>query len=191
VTRRPVVLFATDHNLGSDEDKEVQRAWTNDSIELLLIDWEDSTQQEELFKKYKEQKRTFVVVIRSTWNYHLRADKFKQWLRDLELRGVPLYNSCDLISWNMHKHYLFELNDWGLSTVPTLKLDSLDLTRYFTALDTNEIVIKPCISAGSHRTIRITREQIQTTNTQEIEQWMKESDYIVQPFIQGMCVFNN
>jgi hypothetical protein len=42
-----------------------------------------------------------VVVLRSTWDYHYELDRFATWLDDLERRGVPVYNSPDLVRWNL------------------------------------------------------------------------------------------
>src|ERR1700733_1208616 len=58
-----------------------------------------------------------MTVVRSTWNYYLRPERFLAWT---EKRGTRLVNSPDVIRWNHHKRYLKDLAASGLPVVPTL-----------------------------------------------------------------------
>jgi glutathione synthase/RimK-type ligase-like ATP-grasp enzyme len=183
------VVFATDSNLGSDEDFELKRLLEEEyETEVHLVDWRAESAQQELFEQLEDT--PFIVVIRSTWDYHLHADEFKRWLHKLEEIQIHVFNSCDLITWNMHKQYLFELNDWGLPTVRTAPLtQELEITKFFDLFQCTELVIKPCTSAGSHNTIRVNKAQCESEKLEKLKQklasWMQDgAEFIVQPFME-------
>ena len=98
------------------------------------------------------------VVLRSTWDYQHRPDRFLSVVADIEDSGVPLFNSGDLVRWNVRKTYLQELAASGIPIVPTLFLDRFvieGLDGLFARLGSDEIVLKPLISASADGTFRL------------------------------------
>lgn len=103
-----------------------------------------------------------LVVIRSPWDYPERTVDFLAWLRSVE--HLPtLMNPAPLISWNLDKRYLAELDHAGVPTVPTGFADSLrrvdallgaQADRSRPGGSSGEVVVKPTISAGSRNTGR-------------------------------------
>lgn len=103
-----------------------------------------------------------LVVIRSPWDYPERTVDFLAWLRSVE--HLPtLMNPAPLISWNLDKRYLAELDHAGVPTVPTGFADSLrrvdallgaQADRSRPGGSSGEVVVKPPISAGSRNTGR-------------------------------------
>src|SRR5689334_600272 len=53
------------------------------------------------------------VVIRSTWDYIADPDAFLAVLVEIERTGKPLFNSLDLVRWNIRKTYLRDLAQRG------------------------------------------------------------------------------
>src|SRR5919108_193878 len=49
------------------------------------------------------------LLIRSAWDYHLRAPEFLGWIARLERAGVAVWNPGDVLRWNHHKRYLRDL----------------------------------------------------------------------------------
>src|SRR5262249_21273698 len=47
-----------------------------------------------------------IVVIRSTWDYYLKADQFERWLQTFTPSGTQLWNPPEPVLWNMNKRYL-------------------------------------------------------------------------------------
>lgn len=88
-----------------------------------------------------------LVLLRSTWDYHLAPERFIAWTRAI---GPRLLNPPELVVWNASKRYLHELGEWGLATVPT---DFVRPGESF-ALPGGEFVVKPATSAGSRDTAR-------------------------------------
>jgi len=86
--------------------------------------------------------RFAVTVIRSTWDYTDRRDKFVKWAR-----SVPrLVNPAEIVAWNTDKRYLDDLAAAGIPIVPTTWItedEGWDLPA------DGEYVIKPSVGAGS------------------------------------------
>jgi hypothetical protein len=86
-----------------------------------------------------------------------------RWFRALDLweaGGLPFANPITLLRWNTDKDYLFDLEAAGLSTVPTVESHALcaeDLDDARTKFGTDDLVIKPSISAGADRTFYLAR----------------------------------
>src|SRR5689334_14121352 len=101
------------------------------------------------------------VVIRSTWDYHKRLDEFLATLETIDRSGARLANPLDLVRWNVRKTYLRDLEDRGLPVVPTLWAAGPDEDRLrglFDELGTDEIVLKPVVSASAYDTFRVRRD---------------------------------
>lgn len=84
-----------------------------------------------------------LVVVRSTWDYAVRAEEFLGWTRSLDPSG--LLNGADVFEWNHDKAYLTDLGP--LPAVPTRLASSP--SEFATAIEEfATAVIKPRISAG-------------------------------------------
>jgi hypothetical protein len=127
------------------------------------------------------------VIIKSPWDYHENHEDFLTWLEHLTAQGIKVLNSAETIRWNSDKHYLKDVLDSGLPTIPTIYLEkgeSLDSTKnYFLELNTPKLVIKPCISAGAKNTVLVSPEEFPEL-THLINGWLEQEAYMVQPFIK-------
>jgi len=91
------------------------------------------------------------------WGYHLDYDRWLAFLDRAEREAWPLVNPPALLRWNGDKAYLAELGDAGVSTVPTLAVESCcdaDLEEARRRFGSEWLVIKPPVSAsamGAHR----------------------------------------
>jgi hypothetical protein len=83
-----------------------------------------------------------LVVVRSTWDYVGRRERFLAWAE-----SVPrLHNPARVLRWNTDKRYLAELAGAGLPVVPTWFDEVPELE--------GEVVVKPTESAGARDTGR-------------------------------------
>lgn len=101
-----------------------------------------------------------LVVLRSTWDYHLRAAEFAAWLDKLDAARVPVANPTDVLRWNMDKMYLSDLQEAGVAVLPSVWLPQgsrVDLAALLAEKDWPQGVIKPTISAAAHDTLRVDR----------------------------------
>ena len=120
-----------------------------------------------------------LVLIRSTWDYYLKPEAFKNWISQFVNSKPRLLNSPEIILKNSHKFYLKELSEKGVNIIPTLfSSEKIDLETIKTW---EKVVIKPAVSAGSHET-----EVFETaTLTQEIlDTKIGNGDWLVQPFLE-------
>lgn len=60
------------------------------------------------------------LILRSCWNYPDHYQKFLDWIKQIEILGIPLFNPPDIVRWNMHKSYLFDLAKRGIPIIPTV-----------------------------------------------------------------------
>jgi len=98
------------------------------------------------------------VVLRSTWDYHLRPDEFLAWLSECEARGARLLNPAPLVRWNHHKSYLLELEAKGLAIVPTALVrrgDRLRLGALLAERGWEAVVVKPAVGGSAFGTFRL------------------------------------
>jgi hypothetical protein len=94
-----------------------------------------------------------LVVVRSTWDYHLRRDEFLAWASSVA-RDTRLLNPVDVLAWNTDKTYLRTLHEAGLPVVPTQWLSPGDTFAVPDFDGSGEYVVKPAVSAGSKDTNR-------------------------------------
>ena len=96
--------------------------------------------------------------------------------------------SVQLMKWNMNKNYLFDLEQKGVRIVETIwekKFNSETALKYFEKLNTDEIIIKPNISANADNTFRLTKEKLYD-NISELEKIFEAKEFMVQPFLNNI-----
>ncbi|MFC7292373.1 ATP-grasp domain-containing protein [Hirschia litorea] len=110
---------------------------------LVALDWKNEI---EAFKPFD------AVVVGTPWNYQDFQSQFLDTLKAIEGLGVRLYNTAELIHWNINKSYLKDLAKLGAKTVPTRwveKPTKHDVRAVFEEYDTSHIVLKRQVGAGS------------------------------------------
>jgi hypothetical protein len=124
------------------------------------------------------------IVIRSTWNYHTRIEKFKAWLSFLKVNKLRVFNPVEILEWNMDKRYLSGLQAIGIPMPELFYFGTgmqADLEELFRATGWKKAVIKPCISAIAFNTW-ITTPRLEE-DTQRLNSLLQEGEYIVQEFM--------
>ena len=130
-----------------------------------------------------------VVIIRSPWDYQDDMESFIAVLSNIENSSARLENNLSVVQWNINKNYLKSLEDAEVQIVPTLwpeTFDAENLTDYFTHFSTEQIVLKPRVSANADNTFWLTKENYQSKLT-ELSQAFENRELMVQPFITAIC----
>lgn len=99
------------------------------------------------------------IVVRSCWDYHLRPAEFHDWLSRIAAKRV--FNSADVLSWNLDKHYLADLGARGVPIPKTVWVErgsSPDLNQLLEENGLVQAVIKPAISLTAYKTFRVSLE---------------------------------
>ena len=126
------------------------------------------------------------VVLRSCWDYHLRPQKFAEWVRKLAKAQVRMLNPAETVLWNMDKSYLQDLGSRRVKVVPTVWLrngEPADLRAILEREGWEEAVIKPSVSATAFKTWRTSRAEAKAHNA-DLQEMLASSDMLVQPFIK-------
>ena len=127
-----------------------------------------------------------LCVLRNTWDYYLRPEEFLAWAQEMAARSTML-NPFPLVRWNHHKGYLLELAAKQLSVVPTLLVKQgrrAKVALLAEAAAWSEVVVKPAISAGAHRTGRYRAEDPAAQT--HLEELTLNGDALVQPYLPSV-----
>jgi len=129
-----------------------------------------------------------LVIIRSPWDYQNDPLEFLAVLKQIEASSAILANSLEIVEWNINKRYLQSLLNKGIKIVPTVFRDFIladELKAYFQQFDTNEIILKPSVSANADDTFRLSRVDIEK-NKHTINTLFQHRDCMVQPFMASV-----
>jgi glutathione synthase/RimK-type ligase-like ATP-grasp enzyme len=123
------------------------------------------------------------ALFRTTWDYFHRAGEFLAWL-DRVSGHTRLINSPAVIRWNMDKHYLADLRDRGVHTVPTHFIEagtSASLPAVLNETGWDEAVLKPVISGAARHTYRIDARNA-SEHDAVFRELLKAEAVMLQPF---------
>jgi glutathione synthase/RimK-type ligase-like ATP-grasp enzyme len=111
------------------------------------------------------------------WGYHLAPKCWLEILADWPAER-PLFNAPDVMAWNTRKTYLRDLDAAGIPIVPSLfgYADAESVAAAFAHYGCDELVVKPQVSGGSHKTVRVK----QGDAVEPLD------DAIVQPFLPAV-----
>lgn len=126
-----------------------------------------------------------VAILKSPWDYFDLYDDFKIWLNLLEESKVKLLNPFDVVRWNADKHYLREIELAGLNITPSFfvsKNDKIELNDFLKKFNTDQLIVKPCVSGGAKNTFKVTLKNIEEIN-KKLRTLVEEEDFIIQPFL--------
>jgi glutathione synthase/RimK-type ligase-like ATP-grasp enzyme len=127
--------------------------------------------------------RTRCALFRTTWDYFFRAREFLDWL-DRVSQQTCLINPAALVRWNMDKHYLADLPDRGIHTVPTRFVEAgsdASLPAILAETGWPEAVLKPVVSGAARHTYRIDAGSAPTHDAL-FRQLLETEAVMIQPF---------
>lgn len=138
------VLIATFDGMpdGEPGSAALDRALADRGIDFAWVVWDDPD---------VDWSAADLVVVRSTWDYAVRAEEFLGWARSLD--QSRLLNGADIFEWNHDKSYLTDLAP--LAIVPT-RLASSPADFGAAIAEFGTTVIKPRVSAGGAGLIVVT-----------------------------------
>lgn len=94
------------------------------------------------------------------WGYHQDHARWIRACATWEQAGVRMLNPPSVIGWNSDKSYLGRLVDRGVAIPPTLWVDGptqADVDAAFDRFGTDIIIVKPRVSGGAWKTLRLSR----------------------------------
>ncbi|MCC7462513.1 MAG: hypothetical protein IT480_08645 [Gammaproteobacteria bacterium] len=123
-------------------------------LPAAAVDWDDPG---------VDWSRFTLALLRSTWDYTQRLPEFLDWCRRVT-QCTRLINPLEVVRWNMDKRYLGELARRGLAIVPSHYVmpgqsAAAALRGFLDQRAARELVVKPCVGAGSRDAQRYGREE--------------------------------
>lgn len=172
------IAFATckDAPQHASNDSFLSQYLQKNGIEVEYVIWNDSNVNWQAFD---------LVLIRSTWDYHQRIEEWTDWLQLLKEKQVNVWNPVETILWNMHKIYLKELQEKGVSIVPTVFIEQgerLNLKGILEKQGWQKAVVKPCVSLGAFHTWQ-TKLATADQRQADFEDLVAQRDVMVQEFM--------
>lgn len=173
------IAFATygAHPAPTDDDAVLVDALARHGVEVTGIPWDMPADWSD----------HAAVVVRSTWDYHLRHAEFTDWVRTLEAEGVTVLNVPPLLLWNGDKRYLRDLAADGVRVVPTAWSDVDDEADTLHGIARHHgwggpLVVKPAVSASAHDTWT-TAASPGAADERRFAEARGRSRLLVQPFV--------
>jgi len=160
----------------SESDRHVQQALEERGITVTGIPWNVSGARLD---------DVDLAIFRSSWDYHHSPEAFLAWLAGWESRGVRFWNPPDLVRWNLSKRYLLDLEQRGVSVVPTVLLEepaSHTLAAVLAQRGWDRAVVKPLFGASGYDATLVTTETAQGVAA-ALDRGRIRRPAIVQPFV--------
>lgn len=123
------------------------------------------------------------VVIRTTWDYQNDPEEFLTVLEEIDRSSARLENPINVVRWNLNKRYLDEMARRGCRIVPTIwdpVYSPTEFDNWCGKLGTNELIIKPEISATAGHTYRL------STYDPALKEVFAARPFLVQPFMPSI-----
>ncbi|HEY3585913.1 MAG TPA: hypothetical protein VGK85_02120, partial [Myxococcaceae bacterium] len=154
------------------DDRSVTPVLAARGIEVVPVVWTEPLPE-----------RLDALVLRSTWDYHLKLQEFLAWVDAVEAARIPLFNQPSTVRWNVEKRYLSEIEELGVPIVPTWHASRgspVQLAAVLQEAGWTEAVVKPSVSGGAFETWRA------GPNDADAERFARQiaaMDCLVQPFL--------
>ena len=161
----------------TDDDRLFADALTARGSIVHAVPWSDPAAQWAAYD---------AVIVRSCWDYFLRPEEFHAWLDGLERDGARVMNDVRTLRWNADKSYLGDLAARGIPIIPTRWLargSSASLSELRAETGWSELVVKPTVSGGAHRTWRAT-PAAEATDQTRLAAMLRDGAVMVQPLLE-------
>jgi len=116
-----------------------------------------------------------------TWGYHRDHARWLKACATWGQAGLPVANPAQVLRWNSDKAYLARLADKGVPIPPTRWTDGLtqdQVDAAFAETGAPMLIVKPTVSAGAFRTLRLAPGQILTE--------APEGAAMIQPYLKSI-----
>ncbi|HYB43763.1 MAG TPA: hypothetical protein VEL75_18435 [Candidatus Methylomirabilis sp.] len=158
----------------TDDDRLAADCLRERGVEILAIPWDAPDVDWDAFE---------AVVIRSTWDYHLKVDAYAGWVRSFLSRPGRLWNPPRAVLDTLDKRYLIDLARKGVDVVPTEYVEAgagQELLAVAGRHGWSEIVVKPAVSASARGTWRSSGDSPEGQERFAAQSLVQ--DVLVQPF---------
>lgn len=146
IGRWPGVLERLTQTLQSENDGSAG------PLALTALPWSEQAEDASALEGFE------LILPVIVWGYHRDPQLWRKACALWEKAGLPFANPADVIAWNSDKTYLRELSDKGVRIAPTLwrhQVTMADVEAAFASTGASALVVKPTVSAGAWRTLKL------------------------------------
>ena len=129
-----------------------------------------------------------IALIRSTWDYLDERERFLHVLAEIEASSCKLFNPLVAVRWNIDKHYLFDLEEWGVPIIPTYPVSDIEsnrLQKVFLDRGWQAVVLKPSVGLGGSHAHRVRLDELEGTLL-KLRVSQTQHEFLIQPFIEDI-----
>ena len=162
-----------------EEDNLLVRGLQAQGFQAQSVIWNDPTIDWNQFD---------IALIRSTWDYLDEQEQFLHVLSQIDSSSCRLFNPLAAIRWNIDKHYLFDLEKWGVPIIPTVLASTLETESFhnlFADKQIQTVILKPTIGLAGSNSHRVAVDNLNKTLTM-LRASQPQQEYLIQPFIEDI-----
>jgi hypothetical protein len=153
-------------------------ALTRAGATVRVVDWDDAGTQWSHFD---------LALLRSTWDYSMRLPEFLAWAERASA-ATHLVNPVPMVRWNTDKHYLGELMDADVRTVPTAFVEPGEhaahaMNEFLVRCAATEFVVKPAVSSGARDAQRYGRRELDAAVLHVERLLNAQRSVVLQPYL--------
>ena len=129
-----------------------------------------------------------LTVIRSTWDYHRKAEQWLAWVGAAS-SVTSLLNPPSVLRWNTDKHYLADLSVRGIACVPTAFVEShgdATLAAIADERQWHDIIVKPAVAASAAGARRFKGGEIASNGEAHLLELLPRGAALVQPYMAAV-----
>ncbi|MFL5619314.1 MAG: RimK family alpha-L-glutamate ligase [Gemmatimonadaceae bacterium] len=164
----------------TDDDRLLAAALSARGVSVRAVPWSDPATRWSAFD---------AVVVRSCWDYFRRPGEFHTWLDRLEAERSRVHNDVPILRWNADKAYLRDLDAGGVPVIPTRWLgggSAVSLGELRRDTGWTELVVKPNVSGGGHRTWRSIPDA-EASDDARLAEMIDAGAVMVQPLVREIA----
>ncbi len=132
----------------------------------------------------QDWKRFGAVMVNCAWDYQDRHEDFLATLDRIAMMGVPVFNSPDVVRWNIRKTYLRDFEARGVPIIPTRwpeNPSARDIHEAFAAFGTDDVVLKRQVGGGARAQVRYNRGNLPDDGP------IMDRPGMIQPFVPSIA----
>ena len=129
-------------------------------------------------------KRFGGVMVNCAWDYQDRHEDFLSTLDRIAALGVPVFNSPDVVRWNIRKTYLRDFEARGVPIIPTRWPEhptTEDISSAFAEFGTEDVILKRQVGGGARGQVRYTRANMPEEGP------IMDRPGMIQPFVSSIA----
>ncbi len=178
----PRIALATQAELPASEvdDAPLHRALIRRGAHLDRPTWDDPAVDWGAFD---------AVLIRTTWDYAARRDRFVAWAEEVAAR-TALFNPVEVVRWNTDKRYLRDLQRAGVPIAPTVWLapgPSPDVGALLAERGWTRGFLKPVFGQTARETLRFDASPAGLAAARaHLDRLLPREGFMLQPYLSAV-----